>query len=54
MVKDPLHSSLLHCVDEVFVAVTDDPLHCLDHLLLQVVEPHLDVEPCADSIDQFD
>lgn len=54
VVEDPLHSSLLHCVDEVFVAVAYDPLHGLDHLLLQVIQPHLDVEPCADSIDQLD
>ena len=50
VVEDPLHSCFLDGVDEIFVSVTHYPLHSLDHFLLQVVEPHFDVEPCADSV----
>jgi hypothetical protein len=53
VIEDPLHSGLLDCIHKVLVSISDDPLHGLDHLLLQVVQPHLNVEPRAHSVYQF-
>ena len=53
MVEDPLHSCLLHCIHEILIAISDHPLHRLNHLLLQVVQPHFDIETRAHSIHQL-
>lgn len=50
MVQNPLNSGFLDCVYEVFVTVTNYSFHRLDHFFLKVVQPHLYVEPCTDSI----
>jgi hypothetical protein len=54
VVQDPLYSGLLDCIHEVFVSVSDYAFHGFDHLFLKISQPHFNVEPGADPIDQLD
>jgi len=53
VVENPLHAGLLHSIDEILVAISHQSLHGVDHLLLEVAQPHLNVGLGVDSIYQL-
>ena len=53
MIQNPLNSSFLDCIYKVFVTVSYYSFHCFNHLLLEIVKPHFDIEARAHSVYQF-